>query len=116
MSDKIDMIYDIIKADRDDASDFRKEVRDSHKDAGKRLSILESQGQVQNAQLAEHMKRTGLLEDLHGMNADQIKTNSGKITELERPRMVLSTLKKWLIGVALIAGALTTIYKFINLK
>ncbi len=115
MSDKLDMIYDLLKQDREDASDFRKEVRESHKTTSERLSILEAQGQVQNQQLAEHMKRTEILENLHGINSSRIDKNVKKIEELEKPKIVFSTLKKWLIGCAGIAGAILTISKFMGL-
>lgn len=112
MSDKLDMIYDLLKADREEAADFRKEVRESHKDTGERLTTLEAQGQVQNQQLGEHMRRTEILEDLHGINASRIDGHDEKIAELEKPRMVFSTLKKWILGAGALAGALVAIAKF----
>lgn len=115
MSDKIDMIYDLLKQDREEAADFRKEVRDSHKTTNDRLTVLEAQGQIQNQQLSEHIRRTEILEDLHGINSTRIDGHDVKIAELEKPRMVLSTVKKWLIGVAGIAGAILTISKFMGL-
>ena len=111
MSDKLDMIYDLLKSDRVDASDFRKEVRESHKNTGEKLAELESSSQVQNQQLADHMRRTELLEDLHGINSGRIDDNENKIIELEKPKIVLSTIKKWIIGLGGIAGAILLIAK-----
>ncbi len=115
MSDKIDLIYDIIKQDREESSDFRKEVRKSHKDTVDRLSKLETCSNKQNQQLAEHMKRTQMLEDLHGNNVEKIVGNTNRITELEKPGLVISTIKKWLIWIAGVAGAITVIAKFLGL-
>ena len=112
MSDKLDMIYDLLKQDREEAADFRREVRESHKDTGERLSTLESQGQVQNQQLADHMRRTEILEDLHGINATRLDTHDVKIAELEKPKIVLTTLKKWILAAGAVAGALVAIAKF----
>lgn len=115
MSDKLDMIYDLLKQDREEASNFRKEVRDSHKDTGERLAKLESQSEVQNQQLAEHIRRTEILEGLHDVNATRLDVHDEKIAELEKPAMVVSTLKKWIVGAAVVAGAITTILKFMGL-
>ena len=115
MSDKLDMIYDLLKQDREDASDFRKEVRDSHKSTGDRLGTLEAQGQIQNTQLADHIRRTELLEDLHGINASRLDVHDTKLEELEKPKIVMSVLKKWIIGIGAVAGSLVGIAKFFEL-
>jgi hypothetical protein len=111
MSDKIDMIYDLLKQDREESSDFRKEVRESHKNTGERLVDLEASSQVQNQQLATHMRRTEILENLHGVNVGRIEVNEVKIEELEKPRIVLSGIKKIVIGLGAIAGACIAIAK-----
>lgn len=115
MSDKLDLIYDLLKADREEASDFRREVRESHKDTGNRLTKLEAQGEVQNQQLADHMRRTEILEDLHVSNEGKIGVNSTRIEKLEEPAKVMSVLKKWLIGAGAIAAAIVGISKFFGL-
>jgi hypothetical protein len=115
MSDKLDLIYDLLKADREEASDFRKEVRDSHKKTDDRLSKLEAQGEVQNQQLAEHMRRTEVLEDLHMSNEGKIGANSERITKLEEPRKALSLMKRWFLGAGAVAGAAVAIAKFMGL-
>jgi hypothetical protein len=112
MSDKIDMIYDLLKQDREDAAEFRKEVTASHKDTGERLAQLEASSQLQTQQLAEHMRRTEILEDLHGINATKIDNHENRIDELEKPRVVISTLKKWIIGFGAVAAAALAIVKF----
>ena len=68
MSEKIDMIYDLLKQDREDASDFRKEVRDSNKSTGERLTVLEVQGQAQNKSLEEHISGVDTLKKLHAQS------------------------------------------------
>jgi hypothetical protein len=76
MSDKLDLIYDLLKQDREEASDFRREVRSSHQRTDERLQKIETEtterlakiealDEVQNTQLAEHMRRTDILEELH---------------------------------------------------
>lgn len=111
MGDKLDMIYDLLKQDREDASDFRKEVRDSHKDTGERLSVLEIQGQVQNQQLQEHIAGVQTLKKLHLDNVKRIEKSEIQIEELKRPAIAMSVLKKWLIGAAAIVTAIATIAK-----
>lgn len=115
MSDKLDMIYDLLKRDQEEASDFRKEVRDSHKETGERLSSLEAYSKIQNQQLADHMRRTEILEDLHGVNVDRIDDHDVKIAELEKPKVVFSALKKWIIGAGGIAAAAIAISKLFGL-
>ena len=115
MSDKLDMIYDLLKSDREDASEFRKEVRDSHKSTGERLGKLEASSEVQNQQLKEHMKRSDMLEDLHGINSGRIDSHDDAIAELEKPKIVLTTLKKWTLGLGAIAGAVLAIAKLLGM-
>lgn len=113
--DKLDLIYDLLKADREEASDFRKEVRDSHRKTDDRLSKLELQGEVQNQQLAEHMRRTEVLEDLHMSNEGKIGLNTKRIEVLEEPGKALSLVKKWILGTGAVAGALVAIAKLMGL-
>ena len=119
MSDKLDMIYDLLKQDREEAAGFRKEVRESHQrtdeklqkietETSERLSKIEALDQVQNTQLAEHIRRTDILEDLH-------RDNEQRIIKLEEPAKVMSTLKKWVIGAGAVAAAVAAISKFIGL-
>lgn len=119
MSDKIDLIYDLLKQDREEASDFRREVRDSHRDTADKLNKLESStserlakieatNETQNTQLEEHMRRTDILEDLH-------RDNEKRIVKLEEPRKTWGVIKKWLLGAGAVAGALLAISKFLGL-
>lgn len=126
MSDKMDLIYDLLKQDRVESSYFRKEVRASYKDTSDKLSKLSKetserltkieatntaqnvQLDAQTTQLGEHMRRTGILEDLY-KDADE------RIEVLEEPGKVRSKLKKWLIVTATVAGAILTISKFLGL-
>lgn len=117
MGDKLDMIYDLLKQDREEASDFRKEVRQSHKETGEKLTKLESEtserltkieatNDAQNVQLAEHMRRTDILEDLH-------RDNEKRIVKLEEPGKVRKWMSDNIITVAKVAGAIMTIGGFI---
>lgn len=115
MSEKLDLIYDLLKSDREEASDFRKEVRESHRDTGERLGKLEHNSQVQNSQLQEHMRRTEILEDLHVSNEGKIGVNSHRIEKLEEPRKVIGVLKKWVLGVGGVAGAAVAIARLLGL-
>ena len=114
MSDKLDIIYDLLKSDREDASDFRKEVRESNRNTNDRLGTLEGLGQIQNQQLGDHMRRTEILEGLHGNNVGRIEINEDKIQELEKP-VSFSTVKKWFIGLGAIAAASVAIAKFLGM-
>lgn len=115
MSDKIDLIYDLLREHKADTAEFQKEVRESHKKSDERLAKLEAQGEVQNQQLAEHMRRTEVLEDLHMSNEAKIGVNRERIDKLEAPGKALSLVKKWIIGTGAIAGALAAIAKFMGL-
>lgn len=119
MSDKLDLIYDLLKSDREEAAEFRKEVRESHKETGEklqkietetseRLSKIEALDEVQNQQLTEHMRRTDILEKLH-------RDNDKRITVLEQPRVAIGIVKKWIIGLGAVAGAVVAISKFFGL-
>ncbi len=115
MSDKLDMIYDLLKQDRKEASGFRKEVRDSSKATSERLTALEASSQIQNQQLATHIKRSNILEEMHGDNAKRIDGHDDQIAELEKPKIVMSVLKKWIVGTGTIAAAIVGIAKLIGL-
>jgi len=106
-SEKIDLIYDLVKDNRQELSDFRKEAKNDHDEAQKRLSDIEAASAVQNQHLAEHMRRTNILERLH-------TENQTRIEKLEEPRVVLVTLKKWFIGIGAIAGAIVAIMKLLG--
>lgn len=113
MSDKLDLIYDLLKSDREDAAEFRKEVRESHKktddrlqkietETSERLTKIEALDEVQNQQLAEHIRRTNILEDLH-------KDNEKRIVKLEEPAKIKKTIKEYLITSGKVAGALVAV-------
>jgi len=113
MSDKLDMIYDLLKSGREEDTSFRKEVRASHKETGEkltkietstteRLTKIEATNEIQNAQLADHMRRTDLLEDLH-------KDNEKRIIVLEEPVKLRRSIREKLIIAGKVAGALVAI-------
>lgn len=114
-NDKIDLIYDLLKSDREEAADFRKEVRQAHKDTEERLTKIEALDEVQNQQLAEHIRRTEVLEALHMSNEGKIGVHENRITKLEEPGKALSLVKKWILGTGAVAGALVAIAKFMGL-
>ena len=115
MSDKLDMIYDLLKADREDNTVFKKEVRESHKQTDMRLTTLEIQGEVQNKSLKEHIDGVNTLKKLHQYNVDRIEKNKEDIVTLQEPAKVMSVLKKWTIGAGAVAAAIVAIAKFAGL-
>ena len=126
MSDKMDLIYDLLKQDRTEASDFRKEVREAHKNTGEkitklstetseRLTKIEHTNDIQNKQLEEHIAGVDTLKDLHLSNVKRIEENKASIIVLEEPGKVRSKLKKWLIGIGACAGALLAIGRLLGL-
>lgn len=108
MQDKSDMIYDLLKAERQELGQLRKEIKEAHIEIAERLTRIEVLDEEQNKQLAEHIRRTDLLEGLY-------EQTQARITALEHPAKVRSTLKNWLIGIGAVAGALASIAKFIGL-
>ena len=54
------------------------------------------------------MRRTDILEDLH-------RDNEKRIDKLEEPRIVLTTLRKWIIGLGGVAGAAIAIAKLFGM-
>lgn len=119
MSDKTDLIYDLLKLDREEANEFRKEVREAHRETQEklqkiesetsdRLSKIESLDEVQNQQLAEHIRRTEILEDLH-------RDNVVRINKLEEPSKVFKIVKKWFLGLGAVAGAAVAIAKLLGM-
>lgn len=119
MSDKIDLIYDIIKSEKEESAEFRKEVRDANRrvdeklakieiETSERLSKIEVLDHIQNQQLSEHMRRTDLLEGLHKDNEKRIKT-------LEIPATTLATLGKWTAWIVAASGAVMAIMKLIGM-
>ncbi|CAB4125190.1 hypothetical protein UFOVP53_77 [uncultured Caudovirales phage] len=106
-NDKTDLIYDLVKENRQDMNDFRKEVKEDSDQVKERLSNIEHNSALQNQHLAEHMRRTNILEQLH-------RDNSTRIQKLEEPKIVLNTLKKWFIGLGAIAGAIVAIMKLLG--
>jgi hypothetical protein len=118
MSDNLDMIYDLLKQGREDASDFRKEVKDTQKAVSdklteiqvvtsERLSKIEALDEIQNLHLSEHMRRTDVLEKLH-------RDNQFRIENLEKPAAAFKTISKWIVGVGALAGAIATVIKLIS--
>jgi len=111
--DKLDMIYDLLKTDRDEASNFRTEVRTAHVSTNEKLTKIETEtterlvkieatNEIQNDQLKTHMRRCDLLEDLH-------KDNQNRIVILEEPAKIAKTMRDRLIIAGKVAGALMAI-------
>lgn len=115
MSDKLDMIYDLLKSDREEAGEFRREVRDSHKKTDDRLTKLEVQGEAQNKSLDTHIEGVRTLKQLHLDNVNRIETVEEDVEVLKEPAKVMSVLKKWIIGAGAVAGALVAIAKAMGL-
>ena len=118
MSDKIDLIYDIIKAEKEESSAFRKEMRTSTAkleeklikieiETNDRLAKIEALDNIQNIQLADHIRRTEILEDLH-------KDNEKRIKSLEAPRTALNMLATWMGWISAVGGAVYGLIKFLG--
>ena len=102
-----DILRDLIRESRQDISDFRREVKEDNRAAQERLSSMERTSDVQNQQLAEHIRRTNLLEDLH-------KDNASRIERLEVPKKVFGVLTKWIIGLSALGASIATIIKMLQ--
>lgn len=57
--------------------------------------------------LAEHMRRTDVLEQLH-------KENEKRIQTLEQPSKTISMLVKWIVTAGSVFGAIYAIQRFIQ--
>ena len=119
VSDKIDLIYDMIKTEREESSEFRKEVRENNRkveeklakieiETNDRLSKIEALDQIQNQQLADHIRRTEILEDLH-------RDNEKRIQILEAPGVTLTTLGIWIGWASAVSGAIYGLLKLTGL-
>ncbi len=113
--DKNDLIYDLLKDHREDFSEFSKEVREAQKatdeklakiqiDTSERLSKIEALDEIQNGQLAEHIRRTDILEQLH-------VDNQKRIERLEKPAETLKTMGKWAAAAVAFGAGLAAIIK-----
>jgi hypothetical protein len=105
---KVDLIYDIVKTHQEENKQFREEVKQSTKETLERLTNIEKLDEIQNAQLAEHMKRSDMLELLH-------KDNESRIRVLEAPIDVFLSIKDWVVLGGKMAGAITAIYLLLKL-
>lgn len=119
MGDKTDLIYDLLRLDREEAAEFRKEVRKAHQETrdklnlmkaetSERLSNIETLDEIQNRQLEEHIRRTNILEKLH-------RDNETRINKLEEPRKAIKTVSKWIGCLGAVAGAIYGIIRLFGL-
>lgn len=108
MEDKSDLIYDLLKEERQTSAQFRKEVRDSQIEIAERLTRIEILDEEQNKQLAEHIRRTDLLEGLY-------EQTEARISKLEEPSKVRQAIKNWLVGFGAVATAIVAIGKLFGL-
>lgn len=97
MSDKIDLIYDLVKGlDEKQNAQTEKLVR------------LESNVERNSEDLEHHIKRTDLLEE--SLNAQKKATNE-RFIKLEEPRTVIKSVGKFVVWVGSISGAIYGIYR-----
>lgn len=119
MRDKIDIIHEIVKSEKDESSEFRREVRDAQRkieekltkieiETNDRLSKIDALDQIQNQQLAEHIRRTEILEDLH-------KDNENRIEQLEKPVHAVSMIGSAVGWLSAAVGAIYGVLKFFKL-
>ena len=97
MSDKIDIIYDMLKR-----------IEDKNDDQTERLIRLESEVENNAKDLKYHIKRTDLLEALVKKVKHEFQS---RIEELEVPRKTIGNLKKALIWGGSVCAAIFSIYK-----
>lgn len=103
-----EIIYDLLKTDRKERSEFQKEVRETSKEIVERLSKIEALDEIQNEQLEYHIRRTNMLEDLHRQNEE-------RIINLEQPHKTLKTIVKWSSGAGAIVGLIYTVIRLLDI-
>ena len=91
--DKIDLVVDRI----DDLKDMTE----------KRLDSID-------VNLAEHMRRTDILEELHRDNQRKIELQQEAIEELKEPQKALHYLKKVVIYVGAISAGIISVIKLLE--
>lgn len=119
MTDKVDLIYDLLKEHKSDTAEFQKQVREDQKelketsekhkeetkswqdDTSNRLDAIEKD-------LREH--KEGVIN-----NRKLLQIQDERLQLLEEPKKVFNTLKKWFVGLGAIAGAAVAIAKFFGL-
>lgn len=78
---------------------IKEKIDDNHDHIKDRLDSID-------ANLAEHMRRTDVLEKLHRDNEKRIQT-------LEQPSKTISQLVKWITVAGSVAGSIYAISRFI---
>lgn len=73
------------------------------------LQKINSLDEEQNEQLALHIEGVKTLKALYENHREE---SHRRLDALEEPRKVLATIKRWLIGVGALAGAVVAILKF----
>ena len=108
MTDKTDIVIELVKGLRDDAREHRTEMRDHQKESknwhlhtNDRLTAIE-------IDLREH--KEGVIQ-----NRSVITKVVKRLDVVEEPSKVISVLKKWLLGAAAVAAAIITISKLMGL-
>ena len=78
---------------------IKEKIDDNHDHVKDRLDSID-------ANLAEHMRRTDILEQLH-------KENETRIQTLEQPSKTISMLVKWITVAGSVAGSIYAISRFL---
>lgn len=86
MSDRIDLIIKLIEEQKENTDDRLRNI---------------------DKNLAEHMRRTDILEQLH-------RDNQARIAMLEEPGKALKFIKKTAIYVSVVAGSVLTVLKLLG--
>ena len=63
--------------------------------------------------IAHHIKRTDLLQELHKENQDAIKSNEARLDKLEEPVKAKEWIKNHVVTISAIATALASIVAFL---
>jgi hypothetical protein len=103
--------------------DLLQEVREDQKEHGKELSKqsvylenmdadvkeLKASVNINTADIAHHIRRTDILEDLHKDNQARIVSGEARLEKLEEPVKAKAWFKKHMIAISAIITALVSI-------
>lgn len=100
-------------------AELKADLRLHQQESKMRWEAIEKLDNEQNTILAEH-RSTGLAQmEANRIARDLLKNEINalepRVTKLEEPGKVMSTLKKWLLGAGATAAAITAICKFLGI-
>ena len=102
------IIHDLLKEVRDDQKEARTENQEHRETSIKHHADTNARLDIYNEQLKTHIEGVKTLKEMHKSNVERIEV-------LEEPAKALSTIKKWAVWTAGIAGAIVAVAKVIGL-